>query len=138
MIYPHYSQVPLDIWRWPSFPTDEPYLSCPCCGELYLDEEAMYCIQAARRLLGKPLRLNSGHRCPIHNAHVGGAPLSQHKKIAFDIPITGIDRGDLIRVCIEAGFRSFGGYQTFLHADLRSKRRWYGGEKARKLWTGLL
>lgn len=138
MLYPHYTLVPVDGWRWPNFLPDEFRLACPCCGEFYLDEQSMGCIQAARRLLGKPIRLNSGHRCPIHNAHVGGAPLSQHKKLAFDIPLMGIDRGDLVRVCLEAGFRSFGGYQTFLHVDTRPNRRWFGSEKARRLWTGVL
>ena len=137
-LYRHFSEAPLDMWPWPNFLPNEYRLSCPCCGELYLDERYMDAVQKVRELLGKPVRLNSGHRCPIHNAHVGGAPLSEHKRIAFDISIIGQDRGDLVRACKDAGFSSFGGYQTFLHTDLRPGRRWFGNEKARKLWTGVL
>lgn len=138
MIFKHYSDVPEDIWKWKNFPPDEFRLSCPCCGEFYLDKRYMDSLQAVRDILGKPVRLNSGHRCPIHNAMVGGAPLSEHKRIAFDISIIGHDRSELFQACKEAGFRSFGGYQTFLHTDMRPGRRWFGDAKARELWIGVL
>lgn len=37
-------------------------------------------LQPLRDLWGKPLKINSGYRCPRLNALVGGAPTSQHTK----------------------------------------------------------
>lgn len=136
MIYDHFSLVPKSIWRWPNFSfRGDPRLACSCCGEFYLDPDSMDMLQLTREIIGKPIRLNSGHRCAIHNARVGGAPLSQHKKIAFDIQIAGHIRSDLLTALIQAGFGSFGFYQTFIHADKRPGRRWFG-KGGRELWIG--
>lgn len=35
-------------------------------------------LDPAREALGKPITVNSGFRCPLHNAAVGGVPNSQH------------------------------------------------------------
>lgn len=133
MLFAHFTEVPGTSWRWPSFRPDEPNLACPCCGEFYLDSNAMDRLQAARAELGQPMRINSGHRCAIHNARVGGAPLSQHKLIAFDISLAGHTRNGLFAACEAAGFTTFGFYQTFLHVDTRPGRRWFG-KGARPLW----
>jgi zinc D-Ala-D-Ala carboxypeptidase len=42
-------------------------------------------------MLNAPLVINSGHRCALHNARVGGAPLSLHKRLAFDVALSGHD-----------------------------------------------
>jgi uncharacterized protein YcbK (DUF882 family) len=84
------------------------------------------------------VQILSGHRCPIHNARVGGAPLSRHKiHIAFDINLAGHDLAGLLAACRQAGFTGFGYYQTFLHVDHGRPRRWWskGGQKA---WHGLI
>lgn len=134
MLFRHYSQVPASLWRWDDFSPDEPGLACPCCGEFYLDAEAMDGLQAMRTWLGKPLRLNSGHRCRIHNARVGGAPLSQHKKFAADINLYGHNRHTVLDYAKAAGFSGFGFYQTFLHVDRGPSRFWYS-KGAEKLWN---
>ena len=59
-------------------------LRCKCCGRL--PPEAKETLEAlvdnvldpARELLGKPIRVSSGFRCPLHNAAVGGVAKSQH------------------------------------------------------------
>lgn len=59
-------------------------LRCKCCGQLH--PEAKENIEAlvdnvldpARELFGKPIHVNSGFRCPLHNAAVGGVAKSQH------------------------------------------------------------
>lgn len=137
MLFIHYSHVGPELWRWPDFSPDEPNLYCPCCGEFWLDPHSMDMLQHARNILGKPIRINSGHRCWLHNARVGGAPLSEHKKIAFDINLRGHDRYDVLDCCMAAGFTTFGFYQTFLHTDRRPGRTWFGNG-AKKLWTGIL
>ena len=37
-------------------------------------------LQPLRDLYGKPIRFNSGYRCPVLNKAVGGVPTSQHQK----------------------------------------------------------
>lgn len=37
-------------------------------------------LQPLRDVYGKPMKVNSGYRCPELNAAVGGVPTSQHKK----------------------------------------------------------
>jgi len=130
MLYEHWSEV--KAWEWKNFLPAE--VACPCCGELYLDRISMDRIQKARDLVGRPLIINSAHRCPIHNARVGGAPLSQHKLIAFDVSLIGYDRKYLFSVLKQAGFTSFGLYRTFIHADVRPGRLWYG-KGAKELWS---
>jgi len=79
-----------------------------------------------------------GHKeidsCALHNARVGGAPLSQHLRLAADISLRGHNRFDLRAACQQAGFTGFGYYTTFLHVDLGRSRHWYGNQNARKLW----
>lgn len=133
MLFEHYADVPSELWRWPNFSPDEPNLACPCCGEFYLDFVSMDMLQLARNRLGQPLRINSGHRCGIHNARVGGVPLSQHKKIAFDVAVGNHEREDLFFALGAGGFTTFGFYQTFIHVDKRPGRVWFG-EGGKALW----
>jgi uncharacterized protein YcbK (DUF882 family) len=87
--------------------------------------DALDTLTAAREIVGRPFRILSAYRDPIHNAKVGGAPLSRHKYgDAFDIALTGHDRDELLEACKTAGFRGFGFYNTFLHVDLGSRRSW--------------
>lgn len=118
---------------WENFSAKE--LSCPCCEEYYHDETVLNALQEVRDIIGKPIRINSAHRCEIHNALVGGAPMSQHKLIAVDISLHGHDRHKVLDACVQAGFNSFGFYNTFLHVDMRKGRRWYG-KGAKSSWNG--
>ncbi len=65
--------------RWPHFSARE--IACRCCGEILIWPEALDALEALRRAMAAPLVINSGHRCALHNARVGGAPLSLHKKL---------------------------------------------------------
>ena len=64
----------------------EKELCCKCCGQLppHIREniEALVdnVLDPAREKLGKPIIVNSGYRCPKHNAEVGGVKNSQHMK----------------------------------------------------------
>ena len=57
---------------------------CWCCGQL--PEEAKKNVTAlvsaildpVRERLGEPIIVNSGYRCELHNASVGGVRNSQH------------------------------------------------------------
>jgi len=129
MIIEDYSNV--ESWSWRNFSPKE--LACPCCRELYVDEDAIDRLQYARDDIDKPIVINSAHRCGIHNARVGGAPLSRHKSIAFDLRLKGHNKADLFQSLQNAGFTSFGLYQSFIHADTRPGRLWYG-IGAREIW----
>lgn len=122
----------INDWRWPNFDPSE--FACRHCGEMYHWPEFFDRIQNVRFDVGRPLVILSGHRCTLHNARVGGAPFSQHLKLAADISTHGHDRQLLLKACGSAGFTGFGFYQTFLHIDLGRPRRWWSGQKARQLW----
>jgi len=126
----HDNLVPM--WVWPDFSPEE--FACRHCGETYYWPQFLDKIQTARASVRRPFVILSGHRCSLHNARVGGAPLSQHLKLAADISTQGHDRISLFRACKAAGFTGFGFYQTFLHIDLGRPRMWWSGEKAKRIW----
>lgn len=137
VLYSHYKDVPWDKSRWPNFNPDEPNLYCPLSGAFYFDEYAFDCLQRARSEVGVPFRINSGHRSPIYNAIVKGAPLSEHKKIAFDVSIVNHeDHLKLLNALQEAGFTGIGLYLTFIHADMGPKRMWVS-KLGEKKWSSL-
>ena len=102
-----------------------------------MDEVAFDTIQRTRDYYGSSLRLNSAHRCRLHNARIGGAPQSEHKRIAFDISIVGKDKARVLFAAQSAGFKTFGFYGSFLHTDLRPGRLW-ATKEGKKVWNGLI
>lgn len=123
------SSVP---WKWPDFTRAE--MSCRHCGEYFTWPDFMDRLQTARTQVGRSFHILSAHRCSLHNARIGGAPLSQHLRLAADISLRGHDRRGLYTACRHAGFTGFGFYSTFLHIDLGRPRHWFGGQKAKDLW----
>lgn len=95
-------------------------------GSLLIVDEAVEILEKVRAAVGKPLIINSAYRDPIHNARVGGAPLSRHKfGDAFDISLSNQTRLQLIAICKNYGFRGLGvNYKSFVHVDLGNKRTW--------------
>lgn len=75
-------------------------------------------LEPARRKLGKPIIVNSGFRCPLHNGRVGGATASQHMKgEAADLRIDGKPE-ELARVIVANGkFDQLILYPTFVHVS---------------------
>ncbi len=128
----HFAKLNPSLWRWNSFHPTE--LACRHCGEIYIWPDFLDRLQKARTQINRPFHILSGHRCPLHNAKVGGAPFSQHLKLAVDISLQGHDRFDLLDACRAAGFTGFGFYQTFLHIDLGRPRQWWSTPTVRDLW----
>ncbi|MGB0907408.1 MAG: D-Ala-D-Ala carboxypeptidase family metallohydrolase [Maricaulaceae bacterium] len=124
MIYAHHASAPWDSARWPNFTRAE--LACGLSGEYYHWPEFLDRLQAARRAIGAPFRINSAHRSYLHNYRVGGAPASQHLRLAMDISLHGHDRHELRMALREAGFTGFGYYNSFIHIDLGRPRFWFG------------
>ena len=61
-------------------------IACRCCGQLptsmreNIEALVSEVLDPARERLGRPVVVNSGYRCPKHNAEVGGVANSQHMK----------------------------------------------------------
>ena len=77
-----------------------------------------------REAYGRPIRVNSGYRCPKLNNLVGGSPNSQHMRgEAADIqPVVGneADLPELARILIEKGkFDQLIIYPTFIHVSYK-------------------
>ena len=59
---------------------------CRCCGGLppavreNIEALVTEVLDPARQRYGGPVLVNSGYRCPKHNAEVGGVPNSQHMR----------------------------------------------------------
>ena len=130
------SGKPSNYWPWPDFSKAE--MSCRHCGEFYAWPDFMERLQRSRCEVGRPFHVLSAHRCSLHNARVGGAPLSQHLRLAADISLGGHNPQALFGACRRAGFTGFGFYNTFLHIDLGGPRHWFGGQKAKDLWQTYL
>lgn len=92
-------------------------------------------LDPAREALGKPLVVNSGFRCPLHNKTVGGVYNSQHVKgEAADVHCE--DNRKLAKVIVENGrFDQLILYPTFVHVSWKRQ----GGNRQqilRKTATG--
>jgi zinc D-Ala-D-Ala carboxypeptidase len=126
-----------DAARWPHFTARE--IACRCCGEIHVWPHTLDALERLRTALGEPLIVTSGHRCALHNARVGGAPLSLHKKLAFDIALSDHDPARLYALARRAGFTGFGFGRSFLHLDTRGRpARWFYGSRSEKKWTSVL
>ena len=98
---------------------------CRCCGKVRFTEniEALVenVLDPAREKLGMAIAVNSGFRCPKHNAAVGGVPLSQHMVgEAADIsPLkSGSKLEQLAAVIVEQGkYDQVILYPTFVHVS---------------------
>ena len=132
-IYSHWRKSPWDSKRWPNFHPSE--FACKFSGEYYHWPEFIDRLQAARTAIGRPFKINSGHRSYYHNMRVGGSANSQHLKLAVDISLHGHDNHELRLALREAGFQGFGYYNSFIHVDLGRQRFWFG-KGAKSSWRG--
>jgi uncharacterized protein YcbK (DUF882 family) len=124
---------------------------CPCCGGLppdlnppEIDEpysSFFMTFTDIRREWGKPINITSGYRCPRHNRHVGGVPLSVHQwGLALDLDCEDEDEVEaLLKVIESIDFKlRIGTYRhtgTFIHIDRgfritpRAVRDWHEGAR---------
>lgn len=128
MLYSSYRHVSRATWRWPHFTPAELACRCGgrgCRGAYWHDAEFLDALEALRREMRRPLKINSGHRCAIWNAVVGGVPKSEHRQIAVDIAFQKHDRSALVEAAERLGFTGIGIARTFLHLDRReTPARW--------------
>jgi len=107
-----------------NFNSSEFECKCSRCKEVKIDMDHVRKLQKLRDDLGAPISINSGYRCPAHNAEVGGADNSQHKYgTATDIVVKGMSPDEVADAC--ESFSGLGRYDSFTHVDSRSgKARW--------------
>lgn len=117
----------IDPALWPIFHFEPHEVMCPCCGMVKAVPDALYGLDRLRSRIGKPLVINSGYRCPLHNEKVGGAKNSKHMYgTAFDVSSKGHTLYELFRGAEYVGFKAFGFYPGFIHIDLGPARMWVG------------
>lgn len=106
-------------WHWPNFTSRE--VSCNCCGEYFHDHKSLTALQLLRDRWGKPIIINSGHRCPSHNREIQGAPRSYHLKIAFDCRCPAEEQDAFATAARIVGFKGIIQYRSkgIVHLDTR-------------------
>ena len=84
-----------------------------------MNEEFLYMLDAARKIYGKPMHVNSGYRSEEHNKKVGGVSSSSHLKgLASDISCKkSNERFEMLQAFIKAGFKRIGVADSFIHID---------------------
>ena len=104
--------------------------ACRCgCGFDDVDRRLVEALEALRALVGKPIHVNSGCRCPAHNREVGGMARSQHLLgKAADITVAGKTPEMMASRAEEVPAFHGGGiglYDAFTHVDVRrGMTRW--------------
>lgn len=113
-------------------PDTDRNLRCRHCGKCEMDLDFMLRLDALRHIHGAPIVVNSGYRCPEHNAAVSSSgrngPHTTGK--AVDIRLHGTDVHALIPAIVTLGFTGVGVYQQgpvqsrHIHLDTLTTSRW--------------
>lgn len=109
--------------------------ACRHCGENKINQEVLLLCQKIRDLVDAPIRVNSGYRCPEHNAKVGGVKNSYHTQgLAADLSCEKYGAG-MIWIAVkrlyedDKDFHNKLGYailykkKNFVHVDIGAKRK---------------
>lgn len=114
----------------PHFSSSE--FTCHHCGQLskYGVPDALLTVleNVRAHFGGVPVTINSGYRCPEHNAAVGGAEHSQHiEGTAADTVVAGVPAPEVYAYLDPTHEGGLGCYDSFTHIDVRGSRaRWSG------------
>lgn len=109
-----------------------------CCSETIINEKLLDILEMNTEQFGKPIKINSGYRCPVHNAAVGGAYGSRHTKgDAADTVVQGITPQAVAQFNESKGVKGIGLYNSFVHLDTRDvKSFWYTDKQIPKATFG--
>jgi zinc D-Ala-D-Ala carboxypeptidase len=86
-------------------------LRCHCCDENLMDEEFLERLQTVRNKFGAAMYLNSGYRCPVHNAKISasGSMNGPHTTgHAVDVKVSGKYALRLIEIALACGMQGVG------------------------------
>lgn len=112
--------------------------ACKCgCGFDTVDNKLIQILEIIRGHFDRPIKINSGCRCPDHNKTVGGAGLTPGEKWpqqsqhvlgrAADIVIQGVNPQLVGEAAAQAGASGIKVYSTFTHVDSRTGPVWHDG-----------
>ena len=114
-----------DNWTAKHFAPHE--MACKCCGALDMNDHFMGMLDNLREEVCMPVIINSGYRCPKHNAEIGGSKNSAHLEgKAADIRVGGHHAATLLYHAFNLGFKGYGIKQNgpferrFIHLDTAS------------------
>lgn len=101
-------------------PDTDPKLLCTCghpdCDRRSVDQPTLNRAQAAREIVGHPLTVTSGGRCPNHQDELHRSlPADHQKQQGIDIAVDGATRGNVVAAGLAAGFNAIGVAKTFVH-----------------------
>lgn len=103
---------------------------CRCCGQEYMTHELIQALDDMRRDYGKPLRVNSGYRCPDYNASISstGRTGPHTTGCAVDLGVWGADGHKILTLACNSGkFTGIGVNQKgvpsgrFIHLDILNR-----------------
>ncbi len=97
--------------------------ACRHCGRVVVSRHLVQHLEELRALVGRPLRIVSGYRCPTWNRKVGGAVRSRHltgEAVDLEAGYATVVQADA------AGFKGVGYRGTSaVHVDIRpTPARW--------------
>jgi len=96
----------------------ESELECKCCGKKKIDKLFLAKLNYARESAGFPFIVDSGYRCPKHNAEVGSTSGNHVSGKAVDIRCFDANkRIRMVAALIAAGMLGIGVNKTFVHCD---------------------
>lgn len=101
----------------------ECHCAFPECRVTIIDRRLIKAYRRFRTLIGVPLKINSGYRCPRHNMETQGATYSRHLTgQAIDISLKSLDHlthDDIEHAARTSGFTFVKFYKAFVHMDVR-------------------
>ncbi len=99
-----------------------------CCSGTKIDEKLVVYLQQIRDKFQKPVYIQSGYRCLVHNAKVeNAASKSRHiDGMAADIAVDGVEPLAVAQFAESIGVLGIGLYDDFVHIDTRKEKSfWY-------------
>lgn len=105
---------------------NESEFKCKCgndfCTMTPISRELIKCYGMLRSTLGKPIKINSGYRCPAHNEQIGGSKLSRHMVgEALDLDLKAFDhliKEEIDHLIMISGFKYYKFYTSWVHVDI--------------------
>ena len=100
---------------------DSSEFTCGCgCGYDDIDSKLVDKLQMLRDLVGKPIIITSGYRCPAYNKKISGYSNSPHLTgEASDIQVKGMSPVTLAIIANRIPYIRLGIYSSHLHIDIR-------------------
>ena len=91
--------------------------------ECFVEQALLDALETFRSVVGLPVLIKSGYRCPEHNAHVGGSRNSQHVQgKAADVTVRGKTARELYDLALSVpSIKGLGvdDHHGYLHIDVR-------------------